>query len=88
MATFLHGVESSQPFLLCVGGKKTIPCMSPTAVGAFDKLFKVHFVFSLSYDEALFNFYNFIQTTIYGIDVATTKESPRVKEKRVRINNV
>ena len=66
MATFLHNVESSQPFLLCIGEKKTciqkfyiildhkpIPCMSPTAVGAFDELFKVHFVFSLSYEDAV-----------------------------------
>lgn len=92
MVTFLEGVGSTQPFLLFVGEKKrriqryyiildqVIPCVVHTAVAAFDELFKGHFVFAGSYDEALFNFYTFIQTTIYGIDVATTKESPRVKE--------
>ncbi|KAM4597229.1 uncharacterized protein V3H82_023060 [Fundulus diaphanus] len=59
-----------------------------TAVAAFDELFKAHFVFAVSYDATLLNFYTFIQTTVYGIDVATAKESPRVKEIRVRINNI
>ncbi|XP_051571183.1 uncharacterized protein LOC127450830 isoform X1 [Myxocyprinus asiaticus] len=97
---FLDQVGSSQPFLLCVGEKrsniqkfyiildqKAIPCMTQTAVAAFDELFKAHFVFAVSYDEALCNFYTFIQTTVYGIDVGTTKESPRVKEIRVRFHN-
>lgn len=101
MTAFLKGVGSAQPFLLCVGEKKSriqkfyvildrkaLPCAAQTAVGAFDELFKVHFVFCASYDEALFNFYTFIQTTFYGIDVATTKESPRVKEIRARMNNI
>ncbi len=61
--------------------------MTQTAVAAFDELFKAHFVFAVSYDEALCNFYTFIQTTVYGIDVGTAKESPRVKEIRVRIQN-
>ncbi|XP_030608908.1 uncharacterized protein LOC115796684 isoform X1 [Archocentrus centrarchus] len=100
MATFLAKVGSAQPFLLCVGEKKSriqkfyiildqkpIPCVAQTAVAAFDELFKAHFVFAVSYDATLLNFYTFIQTTVYGIDVATTKESPRVKEIRVRINN-
>ncbi|XP_014909452.1 uncharacterized protein LOC106960717 isoform X2 [Poecilia latipinna] len=99
MATFLGKVGSAQLFLLCVGEKKSsiqkfyiildqkpIPCVAQTAVAAFDELFKAHFVFAMSYDAALLNFYTFIQTTVYGIDV-TTKESPRVKEIRVRINN-
>lgn len=101
MVTFLEGIGSSQPFLLCVGEKqcriqkyyiildqKAIPCVAQTAVAAFDELFKAHFVFAVSYDEALFNFYTFIQTTVYGIDVGTAKESPRVKEIRVRIDNI
>ncbi len=54
--------------------------MTQTAVAVFDELFKAHFVFAVSYDEALCNFYMFIQTTVYGIDVGTAKESPRVKE--------
>ncbi|XP_052394318.1 uncharacterized protein LOC127951447 [Carassius gibelio] len=98
--TFLEQIGSTQPFLLCVGEKrsiiqkfyiildqKAIPCMTQTAVAAFDELFKAHFVFAVSYDEALCNFYTFIQTTVYGIDVGTAKESPRVKEIRVRIEN-
>ncbi|KAK0148560.1 putative nuclease HARBI1 [Merluccius polli] len=40
---------------------------------------QVHFVFSLSYDAALNNMYTFLQTTVYGLDVDTTKESPKVK---------
>ncbi len=98
--TFLERVGSTQPFLLCIGEKrssiqkfyfildqKAIPCMTQTAVAAFDELFKVHFVFAVSYDEALCNFYTFIQTMVYGTDVGTAKECPRVKEIRVRIQN-
>lgn len=101
MVTFLEGVGSAQSFLLCVGEKKcsiqkyyiildqkAIPCVVQMAVAAFEKLFKAHFVFAVSYDEALFNFYTFIQTTVYGIDMATAKESPRVKEIRVRMDNI
>lgn len=61
--------------------------MVQTAVAAFDELFKARFVFAVSYDEALCNFYTFIQTMVYGIDVGTAKESPRVKEICVRIHN-
>ena len=63
----------------------TNPCNALTSVGAFDGLFKAHYVFSLSYDEALFGFYTFIQTTVYNIDVGSTKETPRVKELRARL---
>lgn len=68
--TFLDNVGSTQPFLLCVGERrssiqtfyiildqKAIPCMTQTAVAAFDELFKAHFVFAVSYDEALCNFF-------------------------------
>ncbi|TDG99335.1 hypothetical protein EPR50_G00192910 [Perca flavescens] len=101
MVTFLERVGSAQPFLLCVGQKKSsiqkfyiildqkaIPCVAQTAVAAFDELFKAHFVFAVSYDEALCNFYTFIQTTVYGIDVGTTKESPRVKEIRAKVDHI
>ncbi|XP_023808216.1 uncharacterized protein LOC111946938 [Oryzias latipes] len=93
--TFLEKVDVRQPFLLCVGeqrkeirrffimvDQKPIPCSALTSVAAFDVLFKAHFVFSISYDEALSSFYAFIQTTVYNIDVGNTKESPRVKELR------
>lgn len=55
--------------------------------GACDELFKAHFVFHLSYDVALVNFYTFLQTTVYNIDVGKMKESPRVKDLRVRLLN-
>lgn len=98
LTTFLEKVDARQPFLLCVGeqrkdiqrffivvDQKPIPCSASTSVAAFDDLFKAHFVFSLSYDEALSSFYTFIQTTVYNIDVGSTKESPRVKELRARL---
>ncbi|XP_059203458.1 uncharacterized protein LOC131982881 [Centropristis striata] len=94
--TFLAGVEPGQPFLLCVGEKKNsiqryyviidhkaIPCKAQTSLAAFDELFKAHFIFSVNYHESLFNFYTFIQTTVFNIDVGSAKESPRVKELRV-----
>ncbi|XP_028456286.1 uncharacterized protein LOC114570240 [Perca flavescens] len=88
MVTFLERVGSAQPFLLCVGQKKSsiqkfyiildqkaIPCVAQTAVAALTNCLRPT-VFAVSYDEALCNFYTFIQTTVYGIDVGTTKESP------------
>ncbi|KAK0152762.1 Proton myo-inositol cotransporter [Merluccius polli] len=95
--TFLAGVALGQPFLLCVGQKKNsiqryyiiidhkaIPCKAQTSLAAFDELFKAHFIFSVNYHESLFNFYTFIQTTVFNIDVGSAKESPRVKELRAR----
>ncbi|XP_062309209.1 uncharacterized protein LOC134038860 isoform X1 [Osmerus eperlanus] len=97
METFLKETGPAQPFLLCVGERKNsiqnfyiildqkaIPSKTQTGVAAFDELFKAHFAFAVSYDEALCNFYTFIQTTVYGIDVGSVKESPRVKEIRAR----
>ncbi|XP_055054374.2 uncharacterized protein [Misgurnus anguillicaudatus] len=98
LSTFLKLSDAKQPFLLCTGehknkirrfyiviDQKAVPCRAQTSVAAFDELFKVHYVFSLSYDEALTNFYTFVQTTIYDIDVGRAKESPRVKEVRARL---
>lgn len=65
--------------------KKLVPCEAVRSVGAFDELF--HFVFNLAYDCALVNFYTFLQTTVYKIDVGKTKESPRVKELRAKLLN-
>lgn len=64
-----------------------IPCQANCSLGAFDELFKAHFVFGLSYDEALSSVYTFLQTTVYNIDVGSVKESPRVKELRARMLN-
>ncbi|XP_043986042.1 uncharacterized protein LOC122839002 [Gambusia affinis] len=95
MATLLGKVGSAQPFLLCWReeeqfsevlhhpGSEAHSLCAQTAVAAFDELFKAHFVFAVSYDATLLNFYTFIQTTVYGIDAATAKESPRVEEIRV-----
>ncbi|XP_077378304.1 uncharacterized protein LOC144019238 [Festucalex cinctus] len=101
MATFLQSVGSAQPFLLCVGenksaidkfyiilDQKALPCAAHTPAAAFDELFKAHFVFCVSYDDALFNFYTFVQTTFYGIDVGSSKETPRVKDIRARMINI
>lgn len=98
LSTFLDTVDLRQPFLLCIGetkkkitrfyiimDHKAIPCAAQTTLAAFDSLFKAHYVFSVSYDEALTGFYTFIQTTVYNIDVGRTKETPRVKELRTRI---
>lgn len=67
--------------------KNLIPCQAKDSIGACDELFKAHFVFNLSYDDALVNFYTFLQTTVYNIDVGKMKESPRVKELRARLLN-
>ncbi|XP_048112105.1 uncharacterized protein LOC125302829 [Alosa alosa] len=92
--------DHHHPYLLAVGrnqnrtdqfyialDKKLIPCEAASAVGAFDELFKLHFVFNLAYDDTLNNFYTFVQTTVYNIDIGKTKESPRVREFRAKLLN-
>ncbi|KAE8284665.1 hypothetical protein D5F01_LYC18001 [Larimichthys crocea] len=87
----LRGRDGRQPYILAVGrtrnridtfyivvDKQLIPCQATSSLGAFDELFKSHYVFNLSYDECLGQLFTFVQTTVYNIDVATTKESPRV----------
>ncbi|KAJ8285246.1 hypothetical protein GJAV_G00024610 [Gymnothorax javanicus] len=95
------GLEAPrQPYLVAVGTRRDqiesfylaldrqlIPCQANCSLGAFDELFKAHFVFGLSYDEALSSVYTFLQTTVYNIDVGSVKESPRVKELRARMLN-
>ncbi|CAL9684453.1 unnamed protein product [Knipowitschia caucasica] len=91
---------SNQPYLLAVGVRKNashqffiildknaIPCRSSSSLGAFDELFKTHFVFGTSYHTLLNNMFVFLQTTVYNIDVAKVKESPRVAEVRARLLN-
>ncbi len=56
-------------------------------LGAFDELFKANFVFNLCYHSALVNFYTFLQTPVYNIDVGKMKESPRVRDLRARVLN-
>ena len=59
-----------------------MPCKSKRALGAFDELFKTHFVFGTA---MLCNMYTFIQTTVYIIDIGEVKETPRVAELRARL---
>ncbi|XP_061911092.1 uncharacterized protein LOC133655167 isoform X2 [Entelurus aequoreus] len=79
---------STQPCLLAVGVRKNtthqffiildknaIPCRSHSSLGAFDELFKAHFVFATSYHTMLHTMYTFIQTTLYNIDIGKVKES-------------
>ncbi|XP_063042217.1 uncharacterized protein LOC134436798, partial [Engraulis encrasicolus] len=86
----LDADDRRQPYLLASGlhkkaisnyyivmDKKLIPCQGNTSLAAFDELFKVHFVFSLSYDESLHTMFTFLQTTVYNIDVGSTRESPK-----------
>ncbi|KAE8289506.1 hypothetical protein D5F01_LYC11208 [Larimichthys crocea] len=90
--------SSAQPYLLALGrNKKTvhqffvildknaISCRSASALGAFDELFKVHYVFATTYNPMLYNMFTFIQTTVYNIDVGKVKESPGVAEVRARL---
>ncbi|XP_028984186.2 uncharacterized protein LOC114842642 [Betta splendens] len=96
--------KRQHPYLLAVGRKRSvidnfyiamdkhlIPCQASRFLEAFDELFKAHFVFNLSYDDALVNFYTiyhtFLQTTLYNIDVGKMKESPRVRDLRAKLLN-
>nr|XP_055061894.1 uncharacterized protein LOC129444903 isoform X3 [Misgurnus anguillicaudatus] len=92
--------EGKQPYILAVGrtrktidtfyiavDKQLILCQATSSLGAFDELFKSHYVFNLSYDESLVHFYTFLQTTVFNIDVTTTDESPRVRELRAKLLN-
>ncbi|CAL8337970.1 unnamed protein product [Boreogadus saida] len=90
--------QSSQPYLLAQGPTKSsihsffiaidkhaLPCQATSSVGALDELFKAHYVFGTSYSPALNNFFTFLQTSIYNIDVGKTKETPRIAELRARM---
>ncbi|KAI7789664.1 hypothetical protein IRJ41_014104 [Triplophysa rosa] len=91
--------QSHQPYLLAMGrsqdeidhyidlDSKLIPCQTAGSLCALDELFKVHYVFNISYDNALISFYTFLQTTVYNIDIGKTKESPPVKELRAKFLN-
>nr|XP_054606082.1 uncharacterized protein LOC129166771 [Nothobranchius furzeri] len=93
-------VQGRQPYILAVGTTRRtindyyivvdgqlIPCKAKSSISAFDELFKVHYVFGISYDQALHNMYTFVQTTIYNIDVGLCHESPRVKDLRAKLLN-
>ena len=89
---------STQPYLLAVGRRKkqvhqffiildktAISCRSASSLGAFNEMFKAHYVFATTYNPMLYNMFTFIQTTVYNIDVGKVKESPRVAEVRARM---
>ncbi|RXN10313.1 hypothetical protein ROHU_010910 [Labeo rohita] len=96
----LGSTQTTQPYILAVGTSKSsihdyyiavdkwlIPCMAKSSLSAFDELFKVHYVFGISYDAALHNMFIFLQATIYNIDVGITRESPRVGDLRAKFLN-
>ncbi|MEQ2183597.1 hypothetical protein GOODEAATRI_034406 [Goodea atripinnis] len=89
--TFLAGVEPGQPFLLCVGENKSsiqrydiiIDHKAQTSLAAFHELFKAHFIFSINYHESLYNFYTFIQTTVFNIDVCQGKSQSQGAKSKI-----
>lgn len=96
----LGSTQTTQPYILAVGTSKSsihgyyiavderlIPCMAKSSLSAFDELFKVHYVFGISYGAALHNMFTFLQILIYNIDVGITRESPRVGDLRAKILN-
>ncbi|XP_014822424.1 PREDICTED: uncharacterized protein LOC106903261 [Poecilia mexicana] len=90
--------QRTQPYLLAQGSIQSsihaffividnyaIPCKATCSVGALDELFKARYVFGTSYSPPLTNFFTFLQTTVYNMDVGETKETPRVAELRARM---
>lgn len=65
--------------------KHAVPCKVSGSQGCLVKLFKAHFVFCTLYSQGLANMYTFQQTTIYDIDVDTTKAYPSVAEPSARM---
>ncbi|XP_048067224.1 uncharacterized protein LOC125280609 [Megalobrama amblycephala] len=92
--------QRRQPYILAVGTTRKhihefyialdgdlLPCKGKSSLSAFDELFKAHYVFGISYDQALNGMYTFVQTTIYNIDVGHSHETPRVKDLRAKLLN-
>lgn len=88
-----------QPYILAIGTRNSIheyyiildgellPRKAKSALSAFDELFKVHYVFGISYDQALNAMYTFVQTTIYNSDIGLSHETPRVVDLRAKLLN-
>lgn len=87
-----------QPYLLAHGETKrnigkyyviidhlALPCPTREALGAFDALFKSHYIFGLEYSSYLYNFWTFLQTTIFKIDTDNSREPPRIREVRSKL---
>ncbi|XP_059188102.1 uncharacterized protein LOC131970691 [Centropristis striata] len=92
--------QRRQPYILAVGitrknihdyyiamDGELLPCKAGSSLSAFDELFKTHYVFGISYDQALNSLYTFVQTTVYNIDVGLSRETPRVKDLRAKLLN-
>ena len=73
--------QRRQPYILAVGTARNsihqyyiamdngfLPCKARSSLSAFE-LFKAHYVFGVSYDQALNGMFTFVQTTIYNIDI-------------------
>ncbi|XP_054482919.1 uncharacterized protein LOC129115521 [Anoplopoma fimbria] len=92
--------QRRQPYILAVGTARNsihqyyiamdnglLPCNARSSLSAFDELFKAHYVFGVSYDQALNSMFTFVQTTIYNIDIGLSHETPRVKDLRAKLLN-
>ena len=86
----------SQPFILALGDIRnpteffivvdnlTIPGGS-SALEAFDRLFKVHYVFAVHFAKPLQSFFNFFEGIVYKLDVAIKPSVRELYSKMVRV---
>ncbi|CAB1449103.1 unnamed protein product [Pleuronectes platessa] len=65
------------------GEEMLIPCQSTSSLGAFDELFKSHYVFNLSYDEYLGQVFTFVKTTVYNRAATISRQNRRLLSKDV-----
>ncbi|KAI3377496.1 hypothetical protein L3Q82_008673, partial [Scortum barcoo] len=80
------GTEQWRQYYIALDGE-LLPCKAKSSLSAFDEHFKTHYVFGISYVQALSSTYTFVQTTIYNIDVGLAHEPPRVKDLRAKLLN-
>ncbi|CAG9766626.1 unnamed protein product [Ceutorhynchus assimilis] len=96
----LEANKGSQPYLIAIGSKESAihdykvvvdnRCLDTgftTILEAFDFLFKVHFVFKISYEVGLETFYSFIQSFFYNIDVSKINYTAKMRELKNRLVN-
>ena len=81
-----------QPSLLVMGTKTdvqqlflqvehfTSPLQTSSIVNALDALFKACYLFNLEYPAPVHNWYLYLQTKIFGLDLLGMKMPPRVRE--------
>ena len=92
MAACVQEAVTQQPSLLVIGSKSdvqqlflqvedfTSPLQSSSIVNAFDLLFKAYYVFNLVYPAPVHNWYLYLQTQIFGLDLQGMKMPPRIRE--------